>query len=254
MINFEIKVTNKHYDYVFDKEDKFLSIIPHLYPKIKGDWSIELVQPKIAFIRDLLDANLVPEYVSLDIVVAKDVLENLQIERPKLVIETKTLWDTFKEYLASKNLYVEPKVASVIYHRVNHTETALFEAVDTLYTKCKEKGEITVKDVKANILETKRYYANQVFLAFTERDKQRWEMFNLFEQELGTRMAFYTLRKYVKKLLSEKALYMNNEKYTDRNVTAIDAYSIIYAHKLFQEATNPNQLFIIMSMIERRQT
>lgn len=254
MINFLVKLSSNHYDYVLDKEDKFESLIPYLYPKLKGEWRIELVQPKIGYVRTLLDTNMVPEFVNLDIVIPKDILENLQAERPKLAIETKTVWELFKEYLANTNLYIEPKVDSMIYNRVNHTEAALTEAVDNLYNKCKDKGSITLRDVKDNILEKQVFYANQVFKSFILLDKNRWKMYNIFEQDLGIRMAFYTLRKYIGKLLNDKEAYLENKDYKDRNVKDIDAYSIAYAHKLFQEAHSYLQLPIILCMIEERQT
>lgn len=252
MINFNVELSESHMDYTLDKVERLQSLLPHLFPKLKGEWNLQLITSDINFIRQLLDANIVPEYVNLLIVVTKDVLNILFSERPSLVIEEKTVWESFQDMIAKLPCSIETRAVSLIYSNTPHNRKELKKILDQLVSAVNDSNTITVDDVKKVINVRKIYYANQVVRAFMVGDNKRWSMFRTFEQDLGRDKAYYTLRKYLSKLISEKNKYMNNEDYKDKNVEDIDTYSIVYAYNLFISNTSTYMLYPIMLNIERR--
>lgn len=251
MINFSIELTSKRWDYRFDKLDRFQAVLPYLYPKLSGDWVIELIGVDIKEVRNILDHVKVPEYVELIIVLSQDVLAQLQLERPNLVEQKKTTWEYYNDLIAELPIYIESKAASMLYNRLPRNRTMLKQALESLVKTCEAKESITVADVKGVTLNHRVYYANQVINAFGTHDKNRWSIYNTYEKDLGRRYAFYALKKYITKLLHEKNKYLHNEDYQDRNVEVIDAYSIMFLYGKFMSA-KPEQLICIFSEFESR--
>lgn len=245
----DLKVSNA--DYVFDKSDKFLALLPYLTHKLVGDWYIVLVEPKLELVRNILDLNSIPEYVKLELLIEPSLLSQLMLERPSLAVKKLSVWETYQSMIAALDRIIDPKAVGEIYHRVGPNKEALREALELLCEKVQDR-KIISKDVRLYISDNRRVYANQVVKAFLLKDKKRWDIFREYEYDLGTNIAFYAMRKYVRKLLNEKNKYLRNEDTKDRLVQEVDAFTINHAFYTFELANNPMQLIPVLHAIENR--
>ena len=235
----DIKINNA--DYVFDKTDNMMKVLPYLYRKITGDWYIALLEPKLDTIRTLLDTDIIPEYVMLELFVEQGQLDQLMLERPSMAVKKVTTWQKYLDLIASSNLIVEPRAVSEIYRRVGPNIKGLETALEELGNKV-NNGEINIKHVRLYIQDNSRVYTSQVVRAFLTNDPRAWDYFYINEMELGTEIAFYATRKYLRKLLKEKNEYLLNRETKDRAVETIDAFSIMRAYSLFETASSYKQL------------
>lgn len=238
-------------DYVFDKSEKFLSALPYLTHKLVGDWYIVLVEPKLEVVRNILDLNLIPDYIKLELLIEPGLLSQLVLERPSLAVKKLSVWETYQSMIASLPVVIDPAAVSEIYGRVGPHKEALREALNLLCEKVQDR-KIIPKDVRLYIMDNRRIYANQVVRAFLLKDKKRWELFHNYEYDLGTDIAFYAMRKYLRKLLEEKNKYLRNEDVKDKFVMDVDAFTINHAYLAFELANNPMQLLPIMHIIDTR--
>lgn len=252
MIVFTTELSDDRFDYVIDKVEKLEKLIPHMYRKISGDWKIELVDPDISYIRQLLDFNIVPEYVELLLVVKKECINTLSTERPQLNLQEKSIKVYYEEMLASLPVLIESSAVRMIWKYTSHTRKDLQAVLEKLTEQNLEKGKITYKDVKSVVAVHRTYYASQVLNSFVKLEPKRWYKLHTFILELGEEKAFYTMRKYVRKLVTEKVQYLGNKEYTDRNVTVVDGYTLAFINAEFYVATAYTQLCPIMMKFERR--
>ena len=84
-------------DYLYEKEDKFLSVLPYLKRKIEGDWKIAILEPDIKFVRRTFDEQLVPEYVELALYMERSIAERIMIEKPQLAVKEKTAFEKYMD-------------------------------------------------------------------------------------------------------------------------------------------------------------
>lgn len=246
----DVKIVNA--DYIFESVEKFEQVLRFLYPKISGDWYIALVEPKLHDVRRYLDTHIVPEYVILELLVEPAQLDQLMMERPKLAVQTKTSWEKYCDLIASMDILIEEKAISEIYRRVGTNTDALRETLESLKSKV-STGTITVKHVRLYVQDNTRIYANQVVRAFLKNDRRAWDYFFIFERDLGENIAFYAIRKYLRKLLKQKNEFLMNNDFKDRAVEEIDAFSIIQMLTMFEEAMSSRQLIpILIDFSQRR--
>lgn len=239
------------YDYVFEDVKKFEEVLPFLFPKLEGEWNILLVEPKPACIRTYLDTSVIPSYIHLLISVDKNQLEQLYLERPNLVEKERTNWDVYMDLIKEFPVPMDDKAMREIYYRTGPKEENLRAALNELcdYTT------ITMKEVNKHFAPVNRVYANQVMRAFlVGRYRQAWAMLSMLEREIGSTVAFYAMRKSIRRLFAEKCRYLQNESIKDTLVERVDGYTIILMYWLFEGATSPEQLYPILLMFERRQT
>lgn len=246
MIHFVTELSRSHFDYRIDKPDRFYELLPYLYPKLSGDWKIELVELDINVVRDLLDHVTLPEYLDITVVLAQDVLARLQMEYPNVSAVKKTIWEYYNDLIAKLPILIDSKAASMLYNRLPRDRIVMKQTLDHLAKTCEAKGVISTSDVKAVTLNNVTVYSNQVLRAFVLCDKNRWRLYGQFELALGEDHAYYAMRKYVKKLLKEKTQYLNNEPYKDKNVEVVDTYSLIFFIGKFS-TYQPGQLVCIFS-------
>lgn len=245
-----LKISNA--DYIFDKSDKLLNVLPYLYKKILGDWYIVLLEPKPEIVRQFLDTEVIPEYVKLEIFMEPNQLEQLMLERPNMAIKKLSAWEKYQELIACTDILLDQKAVSEIYRRVGTNTKSLEEALNTLKEKVGTEV-VTVKHVRLYIQDNSRVYTNQVVRAFLLDDKDAWKLFYIYEKELGEEIAFYAIRKYLRKLLKEKNSYLTNGEYKDRSVEQIDAFSIMRAFHLFETAKSHRQLIPILIKLQTKE-
>lgn len=248
-ISKDLKLANA--DYVFEKTDKFMRLLPYLYPKISGDWYIAILEPKPETVRTFLDTEVIPEYVTLELFMEQSQLENLMMERPSMQVEVKTAWQKYQDLIAGLDIVIDDKAVNEIYRRVGSNINSLEETLTMLSDKS-GNGTITIKDVRLYVQDNSHVYASQVVRAFLTGDVKAWNLFSIYEKELGTEIAFYAMRKYIRKLLKDKNAYLLNEEYKDKNVERIDAFAIMRAYKLFEEAESYKQLVPILMLYQTK--
>ena len=238
------------YDYVFEDVKKFEAVLPFLLPKLEGEWNILLVEPKPSYIRTYLDTSVVPSYIHLLITVEPNQLEQLYLERPQLVEKERTSWDVYMDLIKEFPVPMDDKAMRELYYRAGPKEEDLREALNVLL----EYPIITMREINRHFAPVNRVYANQVMRAFLfGKYKQAWAMLSMLEREIGSTVAFYALRKNIRRLFAEKCKYLKNESIKDRTVERVDGYTITLMYWLFEDAKSPDQLYPILLMFERRQ-
>ena len=254
MVRYEIYTKDtriKNVDYLFEKMNKFDAIINYLKPKIEGTWEIALMDPPIQYLRDLLKINNIPEYVDVCAYVSRETARTLNNENPKLVVKEKSNYERFIDLLSEYGLVIHPKAVKELYRRVGNDKSKLPEYIMKLKEDVGDK-EVTQEIVKQSIPDENRLYASTVLTAFLTQDRSRWKKYNELVQVLGTKYAFYALRKYSYKLLVEKNKYLRNEDTTIYGLERIDAFKINQAFVVFQ-TMKPEELDMCMRLIENRE-
>lgn len=239
------------FDYVFDDMKKFEAILPFLLPKLEGDWNIMLVEPKPSYVRTYLDTSIIPAYIHLVVTVEPSQLEQLYLERPQLVAKEKTSWDIYMDLIRGFPVPMEDKAMREVYRRKGPKEDDLREALDELL----EYPVVTMREINRHFAPVNRVFANQVVRAFLlGQFKQAWRLLSSLEAELGSTVAFYAMRKNMRRVFEAKALYLQNEDTKEWLVEKVDGYTITLLYWLFESAKNPAQLYPLLLMFERRQT
>lgn len=239
------------FDYVFEDVSKFEKVLPYLRPKLEGEWKLLLVEPKMEHIRTYLDTSVIPSYISLLITVDPNQLTQLYLERPGLVEKERTPWDIYMDLIKQFPVPMEDRAMRELYFRVGPKDTDLAAAL----TELEQYDYITIREINKHFAPVQRVYANQVVRAFLlYGGKRAWNMLSVLEKEIGSTVAFYAMRKSIRRILHDKELYLRNEDFKERVVERVDGYTIILLYWLFETATSPNQLYPILQMFERRQT
>lgn len=242
----------KDVDYIIEKEAIFEKILPYLYPKISGDWHIALIEPSVDFVRRIYDADMLPDYLNIDIYMEQSQLEVILLENPKLAVIRMTVWQKYQNLIAGLDVLFEDKAVSEIYRRIGPNYQSLENAVNKLIANT-EDGIVRIKDVRLYIEDNSRVYTSQVVRAFLTDNDKAWTFFYTFERDLGTRIAFYSIRKYLRRLLNEKNNFLLNNDFDVKLVEQVDAFSIIRMYILFEEAASYKQLVPILMKYQSKE-
>lgn len=239
-------------DYLIEDTAKLLAMIPYLRPKIEGEWLIALFEPPIKFVRELLDNNIIPEFVNVDVYLEQAVVTQLITERPQVFVKTKTAYEKFMDMISEMKVLIDPKAAKELYRRVGANKDKLPEYLVNLSEKA-DKGQITLSMVRSDVVDERRTYASEVLMAFLTRDYSRWKKYNELVSNLGREYSFYALRKYSKRLLVDKNKYLRNEETEIRGIDKVDSFRVNQAFVLFN-TTAPAELDMCMRMLENRES
>lgn len=237
-------------DYIFEDCEKLLKLLPYLKKKIEGTWNIAVLLPSIKYARKFVDEEIVPEYVDLVMYLEKDVSTQLMSERPKLLVKEKTAYERYMDIIADMKVLIDPKAAKELYFRVGQSKGKLQEYLMELADQSNGQT-VTLDMVKRNVVDERRLYASDVLNAFLLRDRWRWKRYEKFVSALGRDYAFYSLRKYVTRLVREKNKYLRNEETTIRGIERIDGFSINHAFIVFN-TTVSSELDMCMHMLDDR--
>lgn len=238
-------------DYIIEKPEKLIDLIPYLNKKIEGQWSIALLLPPIKFARRLTDEEIIPEYVQLSVYLERGVSEQLCTERPQLIIKQKTPYERFMDSIGEKQIDITPKAARELYYRVGVHKDKLDEYLVTLGEENKGR-EITQDIIRKQIPDERKVYASDVLLSFLTKDRSRWKKYNTLVLTLGQEYAFYALRKYSGKLLHDKNHYLRNENTEIRGIDKIDGFRISQAYILFNTCKS-SELDTCMRLLDERE-
>jgi hypothetical protein len=238
-------------DYVFDKTDKLYDLLSLLTPKFKGNWLIILIDPKLKFVKDLIQNHNIPTWVNILIYLNSKKLEEVVVQHPDLQPKEKSKKETFNDMIGKLNHLIDKRAKATLFAALSVNMSDLEETLTKLDSEC-TGDTITYKQVQNVINYTKRVYASDVINAFLLGDARRWSLYNSIVQELGMEYSYYAMYKYVKGLLSAKGDYLQNKDVKQFVVKKIEAPRICYAYVLFANSTNYYQLYCILYSLEHR--
>lgn len=243
-------------NYILENGDDFFKLLPYLYKPLEGDWKVVILEPSIADARRIIDCQDIPECLEVEVYLPREDLEVLELERPTMVIEKLSPYDAFLRMIAALPVIVDPNAASAIYNRAGPDPDALKTALNDIMQVCDE-DHIMLKDVNKILLDNRRVYASDVVRAFIgpRNINHRWYWVEKLIEELGNDVAYYSVRKYIRRLLVNKNKYMLNEdvaKQFERDVKEIDSYTIAHAYTVFCEFDKPSLFFAALNRLERR--
>ena len=236
-------------DYLFEDVAKFKKLLPYLRKKIEGSWDIAILEPDIKSVREFADSESIPNYITVSLYLDRHVAEQIASEKPKLFIKEKTAYEKYLDLISDMKIMIDTKAAKELYQRVGTDKSKIPEYLQELASIATEK--ITVNDVRKTVNDERRLYASDVVNAFLLRTRWRWSQYNKLVSNLGRDYAYYSMRKYISKLLEEKNQYLHNEDTTLRVVNKVDALSINLAYVLFN-TTRSTELDTCMYLLDNR--
>lgn len=238
-------------DYTLDKTDKFYEILSILTPKFSGKWLFVLLDPKIVFVKDLVNDHLVPDWVDVQIFTGDKKINEICLEFPAMQPKSRTKKEAFEEVLTSLTHLVDNKAREYLFEAFKNNPTETEEVLQKI-DKSFDGVSIPLKTVQSNLIVNKHVYASQVLEAFISHDKKRWNLYTTLVKEIGQEVAYYAMYKHAKKLLQEKNKFLQNEDVKLLSVKDIDAPAIAYAFILFSNSKNYLQLPVILNALENR--
>lgn len=238
-------------DYVFDKTDKLMDLINLLTPKFNGNWEIIIIDPKIKYVKGLLENKTIPEWITISIYLVSKKLDMIILEYPSYSPKDKTKKDLFAEMLTSLDHIIDEHAKNLLFKAMSNNMLELQKTLIKLDSECTSE-KITVKQVQGAVNYTKPVYASEVINAFILRDTRRWDLYQKLVKEVGMEIAYYACYKQVKELLHSKEKYLHNEDVKQFIVKRIGAPIICYAYVLFINSTNHNQLYGLLYALDNR--
>lgn len=238
-------------DYVLEKTDKFYDILSLLTPKFEGKWLFLLLDPKLAFVQEMLNGKHIPDWVDINLYMSRKKIEKLALEFPALQPKEKKFKDEVNDVLAELNHVVDERAKKMLIEVFRGNINELRDTLNKLDLEC-TAPTITAKQVQGTVNYTKRIYASDVINAFLVNDTRRWKMYQTLVKELGMEISYFAMYKYVKSLLLDKEAYLENKDIKQFIVKRVDAPLICYVYVLFANSTNANQTYAILHAIENR--
>lgn len=249
IIQYSRELNYDGYDYVIEETDTLSGLVPYLLPKIEGGWEILLLTPPLSYVRSCLDTPLIPSHIHLVLVVDKQQLKQLYLERPALADSIQTNWEVYRGLLADFPTPLTPKAMREIYYRAGPKRTDLHDALQLL----SQYQAIGMREVNKHFAPVQRVYARQVVRAFLLGEtKESWKLLQQLESSIGSTVCFYAMRKYVRTLMSDKVQYLNNQDTQNRLVEEVDGYTLTLLYWHLESISSPYQLHPFLYNFERR--
>ena len=242
-------------DYILEDSKSFFDLLPYLYPRIEGRWEICVIDPTIKELRQIFDTQL-KDCIDLKVYADQSDINQFLLERPDINTEKVSNYTIYQDLFKTIDCAFDPKAVSEIYQRAGPDIDNLKVALEDVI-KVSNGSYVTMTDVNKVLLPNKRTYANEVIRAFigSKNIPYRWSLLNRIREELGDEYAFYSMFKYVRKLLVNKNKYLINEevpKQFEKDVKEIDALTVDYTYALFMQYNSPTFLPAIFFKLERR--
>lgn len=237
-----------YFDYVFEDSKELEEVLPYLLPKLDGEWTVLLLEPKLEKAKLYIETTFIPSYINLSLALEETQLKQIYLENPKLVEQEKSPWDIYLDLISKSGLIMADSVLKEIYYRCGPKEKDLAEALKTL----SQYDIITMREVNKHFLKQQRVYASAVVKQLLAgHQRQALRLFAALELEQGTTRAFYYMRKAIRNLLEQKTLYLQNQDVKSKSIADLSTYDIVRLYWLFETATSPQQLDVIIQMYER---
>ncbi|MCM1219029.1 MAG: hypothetical protein NC548_31490 [Lachnospiraceae bacterium] len=238
-------------DYILDKSEKLLSLFEVLTPKLKGQWEILLIDPRIVEAKKLLDSDIVPDFVNCHLLLSQAKLDVILMDYPKLAPKEVSVKDAYKEMISGLKHMIDKNAMWLLYNTIGPNVSLLQESLDKLDAEC-DGVSITTKQIQSTFAVTKRVYAADVLLAFLHKDRYRWFKLNTLVKELGEEYTYYALYKQARIALHDKNKYLHNEDIKNKIATTVDAPFICYCYILFVNSNNWRNLYGILYDLDNR--
>lgn len=238
-------------DYVFEKVDKLDELILTLTPKFNGQWLILLVDPPIKFVKEFVSREVFPEWINVEIHMGQKKVDTVCLEFPKLQPKKVSNKDAFEIAIKNTKNLISKKAAKLLFQALGSNSEELDKTLKKLDEEC-TTGEISYTQVQTELHFVKIIYASDVINSFLHGESQCWDLYHKLVHNIGMEYAYNSMYAYVKRLLSDKQKYLQNEEVKNWRVKKIDAPAICYAYFLFVNSTNYNQLPAIMYRLQNR--
>lgn len=238
-------------DYVLEKPESLQGIIDVLTPKFKGKWLILLVEPTIKYVKELITADRIPEWIDVQVYVGPKKVEIICLEFPKLQPVKLTNKEAFDEAVKRTKNLISKQAAKLLYQALGSNSDDLERTLQKLDLEC-TTGEITYKQVQTELHFTKITYASDVLNSFLLKESQCWQLYNKLIHNIGMDYAYNAMYKYAKSLIEDKQKYLMNEDVKNWHIRKIDAPLICYTYVLFVNSTCSTQLPVILYRILNR--
>lgn len=234
-------------DFLVTDKKSFQGVVDKLAMKLDGTpWHINYVEPTdLQHVREVID-NMAHGYIQVVIHLAKDAFQKLTRERPTLVKEEISTYDKYLQLLyTSTTIRFDPEAKSALFYRLFGALDPIAETI-SLINRYHQKDSMTLPELNKYVLDVRRTSAADVLRAYFTGAAYRRESIERFTDFLGHKVAFYSLRKALYKLVNEKAAYIKGED-QGRLAESATVYEINYLVYLFTEhhLVDPRVIFEI---------
>lgn len=238
-------------DYTLDKYDKFLNLLTVFTPKFTGNWSVLLIDIDLKSVRDLVENQVIPDYVDVSVYLPQAKLDTITADHPKLAPKEVTPKEAYLEMVQGIKHLIDKKAWWMLYNAIGPDLPSLQDALTKLDEIC-EGPQITPKMVQQNYLVQDKVYASDVVAAFMRGDRYRWVKLSKLTRDLGDEYAYNAIYKQVKTLLHDKHEYLQNRDTKSKLVDKVDAPKICYAYVLFANSSGYKDLHAVMYDFDKR--
>jgi len=263
----------KGYDYILENLKNFEKIEPYvMYPKLDGKhWRVALADISIKEAREVLERTY-DSFSEIDIYLKDDALQQLNKERRRDAPKEKTSWEKYLERLADFPLLIEHRTSSELFRRCRGNMEMLEDLLVELQSTFFDVGTIQMTHLNQVSVKEDRVYSRDVILTLLLHDNEhvplkgsrlslykykKWETLLVkLQHEIGEKIAFLAMRKYVAKLYENKIKYLENKLAIDHKdveiLRVIDVYEILHTHTVFQISNNMQAEAVLYAINERR--
>lgn len=272
ILEYNLKRVPKGMDYLFEDYEEFMKVFPYLkYGRVDGfKWKISFIDVTIEEARILAEFGF-PDCVEASMYLKKDILRRLLQENVQLKEEKLSNYDKYKLMIQEFPLLFENKAMSELYRRASGNLENIASLLNELKMLYYDVGIIRVSHINTVIIREDRVYARDVILSLLLSNNTKvprkghvlsqycyknWrKLYDELYKELGEEIAFYALRKSVKKLYENKIKYLKNETIIKdvEIVKFVDVCELMFAHMYFQNG-NKKQTEAILRIIEGRRS
>lgn len=250
------------YDYILEDIKILKKLLPYLTKKIKGEWKIYLIKFKLSEIEFLKTEY---KYIKFIVMLSKEDMEQVKGDIKKI-----STWDSYLEYLSMVNKNMSNKTISELYRRSKGNLATIIETIQSLEVLYPNSQNITIAQLDKILIKEDIVYARDVVLAMLLKKNKllstkgsiysKYKFSNYLNLYLKLRdimnadVAFYAIKKQIKKLYDIKMSDLNNEDIDKRKVELckyIDIYEILYLHTIIN-LLNYNQIYILFVLWDKR--
>ena len=225
------RIPYKTYDYVFTEVSEFEEINKYLKQKLNGEWVIVFLRPDLVEIKKLMD---VKTDLDVTVVTSQSNIDELHISG----YESQTRYEKFIQIVGKSKVQFEQKALYELYRRI----AGNFERLESYLEEMEKVGDktFTKRDVQSYVPDDSSVYASDVLRAFLMN----------FKSSLGSKYAYYALRKSAFALVKDKEALLTGNKCKYFFTEEINGYRLAKMIELILEQS-PDSFDLIFINYER---
>lgn len=215
-------------DFLFDKVKDLEKLAPYLMPKLEGKWKIICVGLTLKELIYIQEKVIIPEDVEILFYVSQDIIARFTDRFPKVLGKDKTNKELYQELIKNLPKLISDSAAYSLYNKFQGNLKRIEESIVELIDASADSPMIEPKHVDAVSLVNNNVYAKDVLYTYLLHSditipkkghiysRYRWknpeDMYTKLIDSIGTRFAFYAIRKQLSNLVDNKIAYMNNKE------------------------------------------